>query len=780
MSRHDKHIDDLFKDELGSYTETPPPAVWDSLEKRLDDNGNKKSPFVGWFVSLLIVCGVALLSISIASKTSILVSKKEVAVTKEQPATAIRGNSRIVTKDEQPIVENTTVAATAVRTAHTKPIAAQKTESIPANTNNNTDNGIQPATVQPAVTAPSQPVAATKPMAIGPDVEKRSKKHNILIVQTEPEHAAEIAAANKQATITETNDTKPTLAAMPIDNHADNTSVVTRPAVNNDRAVIKNDAKPVKQVERAKPTTPQVIAKVQTQDKAPVIAADKKADAPVMLKHKTVKQKNTVAIQPKKQKEAAHNPNKQIAAKTTADTPTVKYAAPVNLNKVSKHTTRKLADTAGVKHAMTADVKKTHKHTAKKTADTTEMKLTATADVKKTSKHVGKQTADDTSKKLSVVPYVKVKKQKTEKIVARTNVTNVATVAKETKHKTTAKQTTLQKNAPIANLQLPVTNNVYNGKLYQPAGSIKTATDRPVYVDMSAPKNIAAQQPIDATTPQPIKDSVATAIKAGFKHFEFGVKAGYEGGVSTGAANKIVLSPYIQYKLSPRLSVMTQPAIKEAHVNGQSLSGSQSYYRVNDSSIITNYTSAPAYIPNGSGGFDTLIKKSFTYTQKKDSIVKSYTAGGTYTEFEIPIMVKFGLTKSLSIYGGGTMTFSKYTAITEHTSTNSLTKSVTVVLDTNFVSYSSPPPALSTFSSVISTHGTPLSSYGGPLYPSPQGTLLRFGYMLGFSYEWNKRFMADVLIQQSNAKSNVQGGYDINKPFSLPYFRITLGYKLSK
>jgi len=778
MSRHDKHIDDLFKDELGSYTETPPPAVWDSLEKRLDDNSNKKSPFVGWFVSLLIVCGVALLSISIASKTGILVSKKEAMVTKEQPTAATRDNSRMVTKDEQPTVENTTVAATPVRTAHTKPIAAQKTESIPANTNNNTDNGIQPATVQPAVTAPSQSVAATNPVIAGPDVEKRSKKHNILVVQTEPEHAAEIAAANQKAAITEINDTKPIPTATPVDKRASNTSAAISASINNN-TTIKNDVKPVKQVERAKPTTPQVIAKVQTQSKTPVVTADKKTDASVTLKHKTVKQKSIVATLPKKEKEAAHNTNKQIAAKTTADTSTVKYAASVNLKKVNRHAARKHADTTGVKYAMTTDVKETHKHTTKKTTDTTGSRFAATADVKKTSKHVKKQTtASDTSKNLSVAPHVKVKKQKAEKTVASTNDINVATV-KRTKHKTAAKQTPPQKNVPIANLQLPVTNNVYNGKLYQPAGGIKTANNRPAYVDMSAPKNIAAQQPADTTTPQPIKDSMVTAIKAGFKHFEFGVKAGYEGGVSSGAANKIVLSPYIEYKLSPRLSIMTQPAIKESNTSSRNLSGSQSFYKVTDSSITANNVALVPIIVGG-GIIDTFVYRNYTYTQKRDSIVKSYSTGGRYTELEIPITLKFNITNSLSIYGGGTMTISNYTTITEHTYTAHVVTSVTSPDSPAFMQYNTPPPALSTFSSVISTHGTPLSSYGGPLYPSPQGTLLRFGYMLGFSYEWNKRFMADVLIQQSNAKSNVQGGYDINKPFSLPYFRITLGYKLSK
>ena len=44
MEDNKKHIDDLFREELGNHTETPPPAVWDALEKRLAEQGGGTTP----------------------------------------------------------------------------------------------------------------------------------------------------------------------------------------------------------------------------------------------------------------------------------------------------------------------------------------------------------------------------------------------------------------------------------------------------------------------------------------------------------------------------------------------------------------------------------------------------------------------------------------------------------------------------------------------------------------------------------------------------------------
>ncbi len=45
MSERSKHIDKLYQDKLGGYTEQPPASVWDAIELRLEDDDDKKGGF---------------------------------------------------------------------------------------------------------------------------------------------------------------------------------------------------------------------------------------------------------------------------------------------------------------------------------------------------------------------------------------------------------------------------------------------------------------------------------------------------------------------------------------------------------------------------------------------------------------------------------------------------------------------------------------------------------------------------------------------------------------
>ena len=76
MNKKTKYIDDLFKDELGSYTETPPPAVWDRLEKKLDNKPpqatgyNRRRLWYFGVLSLVLLVGVVV-SLQLTGTSSI-------------------------------------------------------------------------------------------------------------------------------------------------------------------------------------------------------------------------------------------------------------------------------------------------------------------------------------------------------------------------------------------------------------------------------------------------------------------------------------------------------------------------------------------------------------------------------------------------------------------------------------------------------------------------------------------------------------------------------------
>lgn len=264
------------------------------------------------------------------------------------------------------------------------------------------------------------------------------------------------------------------------------------------------------------------------------------------------------------------------------------------------------------------------------------------------------------------------------------------------------------------------------------------------------------------------------------KHFEAGVKGGYETGINRMAANKFVVSPYIQYNLGDKFAIMAQPSVKVSHLGNIGMGSPKSYIKtlsgshsgVIDSGIFIWYGS--------SGGIAYTIEeelRKYNYTEQYDSIVKSNSLGRNYTEFEMPLLLKYKINKQLSVYGGVNIVYGKMIRIAENTYTSGpLTKSNVGVTIAPIGATAPTPPSVS---SVIQFQDSLISTYKNP-YPSPSGDLFRLGYMLGFSYEFKKRWLFDVLVQQATAKTNNEGGMNTNAALSLPYFRFTIGYKLTK
>lgn len=265
--------------------------------------------------------------------------------------------------------------------------------------------------------------------------------------------------------------------------------------------------------------------------------------------------------------------------------------------------------------------------------------------------------------------------------------------------------------------------------------------------------------------------------KADFNRWEMGVKAGFEGWAGGDAARKAVISPYIQYNLSPKFALMMQPAAKFAHTGTKTIGNDRTYYEVNEDGKITQNGPSDLKTRGIGGGVDTYYVTHYTLTQTHDSIVKSNTIGGNYMEFELPILVKYNISKSASVYGGLNIIYSQSKGVTEHTYIQkNILKSADTAIQTQTLPITTP-----TISNAFTYTGTPYSSYDGPLFPNTiQESQIRFGAMLGFSYEYSNRWLFDALIQQNPAKTDMKGGYNINIPLSSTYFRLSVGYKLTK
>ncbi len=263
--------------------------------------------------------------------------------------------------------------------------------------------------------------------------------------------------------------------------------------------------------------------------------------------------------------------------------------------------------------------------------------------------------------------------------------------------------------------------------------------------------------------------------KPALHKFEAGIKGGYERGFYDDAATKFVAAPYLQYNINHRFSIMVQPAIKSSTISTRKIGRPQSNYKSNnDSNATLSGNPVVSYIVEGGSTTDTLYTTKYTYTQTHDSIVKSYTYGGSYLEFEFPILLKYNISQNVSVYGGVNINYSKLLGIKENIYTK---QGIKISIDSTNTT-SGAPNHLSINSVIIQS--TQNSNNDGSLYATPSGGLIRVGYMLGFSYEYSDRWLFDALIQQTPVKPYMQGGYNTNTSVSSAYFRLSVGYKLIK
>ncbi len=101
MSNYWKHIDDFFREKLGRYRETPPPDVWEALDKQLDGlipsptTPSAPRPSFRWLGHLAMVSLVAVLSIPLVKKLTGSKATQATAVPVEAPVAANTANAPV-------------------------------------------------------------------------------------------------------------------------------------------------------------------------------------------------------------------------------------------------------------------------------------------------------------------------------------------------------------------------------------------------------------------------------------------------------------------------------------------------------------------------------------------------------------------------------------------------------------------------------------------------------------------------------------------------------------
>jgi hypothetical protein len=255
-----------------------------------------------------------------------------------------------------------------------------------------------------------------------------------------------------------------------------------------------------------------------------------------------------------------------------------------------------------------------------------------------------------------------------------------------------------------------------------------------------------------------------------------GIKLGFETGFNAYTAAKLVVSPYIQYNVSPKFSVLLQPGLKFTHLTNNDLVSPNSYYNITNSAVTTGHT-----VQKGDsilGAPDTIIRRYY-YKQASDSILIGFNAAKrNYIEFELPILLQYRMTTKLSVFGGINFNFGKVLQLKENRETYSVVRMDSIIYPATLASNAAPtPPAID---SLFTHTAKPYASYSSNNNLNPSGEPMRVSYMLGVSYNVRERWMIDLLMQQTFTSVNYIPNDKIKAIYKQPYFRVSIGYRLFK
>ncbi|MBS1584391.1 MAG: hypothetical protein JSS82_02395 [Bacteroidetes bacterium] len=249
---------------------------------------------------------------------------------------------------------------------------------------------------------------------------------------------------------------------------------------------------------------------------------------------------------------------------------------------------------------------------------------------------------------------------------------------------------------------------------------------------------------------------------------ESGIKAGYEIGFQHFAANKYVISPYIEYTKG-RFGLSIQPTFKWARMNHTSNLGSTDVYY--------NVTNQPRLVNEVDSIFAQTLTKSRTlyYEEAHDSIVvRHHIATKAYTELEVPLLLNFKATPNLQVFGGFLLDYTSIVQIQEDRTVNSYTRDAVVRQEYSTLA---PEPAMPDANSLYQYPGVAYALYSTKGYDNVTSSKLTFGYMLGVNYTIKDRYLIDVSLLQNLSNMNYIPNDKVRGVYTQPYVRISAGYK---
>ena len=242
-----------------------------------------------------------------------------------------------------------------------------------------------------------------------------------------------------------------------------------------------------------------------------------------------------------------------------------------------------------------------------------------------------------------------------------------------------------------------------------------------------------------------------------------GIRAGYEKGLSTGHADKILAGPYLQFQLGANVSVTFSPAYKFGSASQTSLLSPTSFFQVTNSrvdSLVTHDTTGNAHY-------------YYRYRQNYDSVIVSYQAGKKVWEVELPLAVGIRIAKNLAIYAGPVFSFGNRQTITGTTSTFQKVRQDSII-------NASVPVQGQFFTNYFAHNGQDsFSTFSPAPYQNATSNPVRLGYVAGLTFMFN-RLLIDLSVQQSLSGYGAIPNSSVQQMYKQPYVRIGVGYSIFK
>ena len=742
MEEQQHSIDELFRQSLGDYRETPPPAAWDAIEQRINDAPKRRRYFLRWpwiFCLLLLITGGA--AWYITSDNSDKGAKQAVKTNTAKP---------ILPQPAMPVTVRDSLI-----TNHTAPeeTAAPKTTGYTG-----TSTGVPMG--RTAVHRKRQHAVSTI----------ASRRHSPVIKQgTSTANEQSDSRKEQQAATTQDVNTSQQ------DNDA-NDQITGKTAI----APTSAGGNKTRRSRSGRKSSNQHISAAKKRNYTPdiqtVVAPNKHYTTRQREQAEKSQQNKTTGNAGRKPGTTAGlpagngMPGKRIKSGPSRYTQAQKStSSPAETNSttttIQGNTTRPASNISAagntrsaVKPNQPAIAKRKALHT--EPASSTTPQPVATKPAFARSQHLKHETSSGNSHKplVSTGAAAGTKKIKTEKTaIAKPLLPESASVAAENTPatETAAQQPGTKEFAPVREKETT---------------AVITPEEEAVQGDKGKSENAETSEADDKEGPGGNGSAQGNTSRRKKKPFNFKLPpasltalAGYEVAVQKPAPNRGAIALQLLLHINSAFSLGIQPAYKFGNLSSLILQNNQNYFTpgtvlVDSSKVVDSVAGTTKYNYFIRQGYDSIITPS---TQ----------VSGRIWELELPVIIHYQpFGSKWHVYGGPSFTFGGKIATTTRGSlqTYTLLKRDSIFLNPN------PLPA-SAFRDYFNLSLRPNSNSYTPQTNEPDA--IRLGYTIGFGYEWHN-FLGDIsLRQQVSGYGNISND-QLRKVYTSPSVRISLGYRI--